>query len=259
MKGIILAGGSGTRLYPLTIAVSKQLLPVYDKPMVYYPITTLKLAGVTEILVITTPKDAPLFEKLLGDGWQWGLSIQYAVQDQPKGIADALLIGERFIGQENVMLMLGDNIIFGDGLGRSLQRLNNPTGATIFAYRVANPSDYGVVSIDQSGMAVSIEEKPAKPTSKYAIPGLYFYDNKAIQFAKELTPSGRGELEITDLNKRYLELGELAVEVLSQGTVWMDMGSIDGLTEASEFVRVVQSRQGIKIGDPGLVSNPELP
>jgi len=253
MKGIILAGGSGTRLRPLTLAVSKQLLPVFDKPMIYYPLTTLMLAGIKEILVITTPHDKASFERLLGDGSQWDLRISYAIQSLPKGIADAFIIGETFINGDTVALILGDNLFYGKGLGRSLKRFSEVQGAQIFAHSVAEPSSYGVVEFNENGSAISLEEKPLVPKSRFAVPGLYFYDHRVAEFAKSLAPSGRGELEITDLNKIYLNLGQLGVEKLSKSTVWMDMGTFEDLAEATEFVRVVERRLGESLGQPSAV------
>jgi glucose-1-phosphate thymidylyltransferase len=250
MKGIVLAGGSGTRLYPLTVANSKQLMPVYDKPMIYYPLSTLMLAGIKDILVITTPHEADQFKRLLNDGSQWGINISYAEQPEPKGLADAFIVGEKFIAGEDVALILGDNIFYGAGLGKTLGRMNDRSGATVFAHRVQNPQDYGVIEFDGSGKVISIEEKPKNPKSKYVIPGLYFYDNKVSDLAKSLKPSARGEIEISDLNKLYLEAGELHVETLDRGTAWLDTGSIDSLHEAAEFVKVVEHRQGTKISVP---------
>jgi len=250
MKGVILAGGSGTRLHPLTKVISKQLLPVYDKPMIYYPLTTLILAGVTEVLVITRPEDKLPFQVLLGDGSEFGLQISYAQQETPAGLAQAPLLAEQFLNGEKFCLILGDNFLYGSGLGRNLQTLNMATGATIFAYKVSDPKQYGVIELDKFGSPISIEEKPSSPKSDLAIPGLYFFDEKIVDICKNLKPSLRGELEITDAIKVYLARGELSVEILSAGTAWLDMGSFDSLLEAGEFVHIVQSRQGIKIGDP---------
>ena len=248
MKGIILAGGSGTRLHPITLSVSKQLMPVYDKPMIYYPLSTLMSAGIREILIISTPKDLPLFERLLGDGSQLGCAFSYAVQPEPKGLAQAFLIGESFIGNDSVALILGDNIFYGTGLQTILQSCTTPTGGTIFAYEVQDPERYGVVSFDASGKATSLEEKPKNPASKFAVPGIYFYDNEVISIAKNIAPSARGELEITDVNKVYLEQNKLQVQVLDSGTAWLDTGTFTSLMQAAQFVQVLQERQGIRIG-----------
>jgi len=250
MKGVILAGGTGTRLHPLTKVISKQLLPVYDKPMVYYPLTTLILAGASEVLVITRPDDADSFRTLLGDGSEFGIKIEYAKQDKPAGLAQAPIIAESFLSGDDFCLILGDNFLYGSGLGRKLQGLNARGGATIFAYKVKDPSQYGVIEIDKLGIPKSIEEKPTSPKSDLAIPGLYFFSNEIVEICKNLKPSTRGELEITDALKQYLHKGALRVEMLSAGTAWLDMGSFDSLLEASEFVHIVQSRQGILIGDP---------
>jgi glucose-1-phosphate thymidylyltransferase len=250
VKGVILAGGSGTRLHPLTKVTSKQLLPVYDKPMIYYPLTTLILAGVNEVLVITRPEDAPSFKALLGDGSEFGISISYAEQEKPAGLAQAPLIAEEFLNGEGFCLILGDNFLYGSGLGRKLQNLDSAEGATVFAYKVSDPTQYGVVELDNNGKPVSIEEKPKSPKTDLAIPGLYFFDKEIVSICRNLKPSARGELEITDAIKEYMSRGKLSVEVLPIGTAWLDMGSYESLLEAGEFVHIVQSRQGILIGDP---------
>jgi glucose-1-phosphate thymidylyltransferase len=248
MKGIILAGGSGTRLHPLTLACSKQMMPVYDKPMIYYPLSILMLAGIKEVLIISTPHDLPQFEKLLGDGSRIGCKFSYEVQEVPNGLAQAFVIGEEFIGQDSVALILGDNIFYGDGLSHLLQDLSEPDGGVVFAYQVADPERYGVVEFDEDKKAISIEEKPALPKSNYAVPGLYFYSNSVVEIAKNIAPSPRGEYEITDVNKVYLEQGKLKVGVLSRGTAWLDTGTFDSLMQAGQFVQVIEERQGLKIG-----------
>ena len=250
MRGIILAGGSGTRLNPITLGTSKQLVPVYDKPMIYYPLSTLMLAGIQDVLVITTPHDAESFHRLLGDGSRLGVDLSYAVQEVPNGLAQAFVLGADFIGDQPAALVLGDNIFYGPGMGTRLRRHTSPDGGVVYAYRVANPSDYGVVEFDEDFRAVSIEEKPAHPKSDYAVPGLYFYDNDVVEIARGLRPSARGEYEITDVNRAYLEAGRLTVEVLPRGTAWLDTGTFDSLANATSFIRTIQHRQGLNIGCP---------
>lgn len=248
MKGIVLAGGSGTRLHPLTLAISKQLMPIYNKPMIYYPISTLIWSGIKDILIISTPQDLPLFKKLLGDGKKYGCNFEYAEQESPNGLAEAFIIAEDFIGDDKVALILGDNIFYGTGLSELLQQNNDPDGGIIYAYHVNDPERYGVVEFDDNGIAVSIEEKPLKPKSSYAVPGIYFYDNSVVEIAKSIKPSKRGELEITDVNKAYLNQGKLKVSILDKGTAWLDTGTFKSLMQASQFVQVIEERQGLMIG-----------
>lgn len=265
MKGIILAGGSGTRLHPITLGISKQLMPIYDKPMVYYPLTTLIQAGISEILIITTPEDEESFKRLLGDGSRWGISLEYAVQPSPDGLAQAFLIGESFIGEDSVALVLGDNIFDGIALGQSLKNCQSPDGGIVFAYEVSDPERYGVVEFDNGSQAISIEEKPSNPKSNFAVVGLYFFDNDVIEIAKSIEPSERGELEITSINEEYLKRGKLSVQRLERGDVWLDTGTIDSMSEAASYVEVIQRRTGIIIGSPevaawreGFISREEL-
>ena len=265
MRGIILAGGTGSRLHPITLGISKQLVPVYDKPMIYYPLSTLMLAGIRDILIITTPQDADQFKRLLGDGSRFGISLTYKAQPSPDGLAQAFILGEQHIGDDSVALVLGDNIFYGQGMGTRLRQYRNLSGGVVFGYQVDDPSAYGVVEFDESGRVVSLEEKPPVPKSHYAVPGLYFYDNEVVGIAKALAPSPRGELEITDVNKEYLQRGSLKVELLPRGTAWLDTGTFDSLSEATEFIRTVEKRQGLSIGCPeeiawrlGFLSDDEL-